>query len=62
MEKELRITIVSVTFMVAFCGAAADAIDYGDDCKNTRVENGETSPFLADVSQNSTLAGLAIVA
>lgn len=49
-------------FMVASCGAAADAIDDGDDCKNTRVENGETPPFLADVSQNSTLAGLAIVA
>lgn len=48
--------------MVVSGGAAADAIDDSDDYEGTRVENGKTPPFLADVDQNSALAGLAIVA
>lgn len=54
--------MVSVMLMVASGGAAAYAIDDSDDCENTRIENGEMPPFLANVGQNSALAGLAIVA
>lgn len=61
-KEYLRIAMVSVMLMVGSGGAAAYAIDDSDDCENTRIENGEMPPFLANVGQNSALAGLAIVA
>lgn len=63
-EEDLRIAIVSAILMAAVAsgGAAANAVDESDDSEDTGVENGEMAPLLADVGQNSALAGLAVVA
>lgn len=55
MSSFLRIATVSavpIAGAVASGGAAANAIDEGDDGESARVEYGEMPPLLANVGQN----------